>query len=239
MRNHGEQHILGSSSAIHFTNRLDPRSEALEPSAEQANVPILPSRPISSKVPDLPPYDQVLQFYAAQQTQVNLMFAFLEPDDFQRKLDVVYSAGLDLARRDHVLSLCQVLLVVAFGMMYSVNTWASKDGPPGFTYFKQALMFVPAVYEGGSVQLVEVICYCAYYLSTINKHDTAFLYVSLTLLAMPIKRWLTMTRLALEYEWLFHSASTRLSTTHPWIKQKPVTHGEYGGLYMASTGSCP
>jgi len=38
---------------------------------------------------------------------------------------------------------CQVLMIFAYGMMYSVNQWVGYDGPPGFAYFEQAMRFLP------------------------------------------------------------------------------------------------
>ena len=84
------------------------------------------------------------------------------------------TADLD---REECLIYSQVLLVISFGLMYSVNQWSGDEGPPGFKYFQHALQFLPDIHEEGSIFFVEVLCYVAYYMQNLNRRDAAFIYV--------------------------------------------------------------
>lgn len=79
--------------------------------------------------------------------------------------------------RDACLSYCQVLLILAFGQLYSVNQWTSFDGPPGFEFFTHALQFLPDIHEEGSVLFVGVLALVGYFMQNLNRRDAAFLYV--------------------------------------------------------------
>lgn len=93
----------------------------------------------------------------------------------------MYASPPDPASRDDCLVYCQILLVFAFGQMYSVNQWTGTEGPPGFHYFKHALQFLPEAREDGSILFAEVLAYVAYYMQTINRRDSAYLYIGLAL----------------------------------------------------------
>jgi hypothetical protein len=69
------------------------------------------------------------------------------------------------------------MLVLAYGQMYSINQWVGHDGPPGFSYFIQALRYLPSVHEEGSLHFVEVLCLLGYFMQNLNRHAQAFLYV--------------------------------------------------------------
>lgn len=125
----------------------------------------------------MPPFDFAKRLFWVQYTYIGTIFSLIHPVDFEERLKTVYNQPPDFSSRESCLVYCQVLLVVAFGLMYSVNQWSGDDGPPGFKYFKHALRFLPDIHEEGSIFFVEVLCYVAYYMQNLNRRDSAFLYV--------------------------------------------------------------
>lgn len=127
----------------------------------------------------LPPFHFAKRLYAAQYAYIGTIFSFTDPASFEQDLREFYEKTPDLTDRNVRLSYCQILLVLAFGQMYSVNQWMSHDGPPGFEYFQQALQLLPGLHEQGSVTFVEVLSLVGYFFQNLNLRDVAFLYVSL------------------------------------------------------------
>ncbi|RAK98455.1 transcription factor domain-containing protein [Aspergillus ibericus CBS 121593] len=178
----GEHHYVGASSTTHLAKRLNPTSTNLawdvrplydDPSSLRRSVP--------RSLPQLPPFEYAKRLYWVQYVYIGTIFSLIQPHDFEERLHIVYSQPPDLLNRESCLVYCQVLLVIAFGLMYSVNQWSGDDGPPGFRYFKHALRFLPDIHEEGSIFFVEVLCYVAYYMQNLNRRDAAFLYIGLAL----------------------------------------------------------
>ena len=138
-------------------------------------------RPLISVPPQLPPYDFAKRLYAAQHMYIGTIFSFAEPKVFDKRLQSVYTHDPDFSDHEECLSYCQILLVLAYGQMYSVNQWAGYDGPPGFHYFMQALQILPDIHEEGSILFVEVLSLVGYYMQNLNRRDAAFLYIGLAL----------------------------------------------------------
>lgn len=134
-------------------------------------------RPHISALPQLPPYEQAMRLHAAQYQYIGTIFSFLETRAFSERLKRIYSEPLDFTDREACLSHCQVLLCLAYGQMYAINQWTGNDGPPGFTYFKQALQFLPDIHEEGSDLFIEVLSLVGYFMQNLNRRDAAFLYV--------------------------------------------------------------
>lgn len=132
---------------------------------------------MTSALPQLPPFEFAKRLFWVQYAYIGTIFSLINPTEFEERLDVVYHRPPDYSHRETSLVYCQVLLVIAFGLMYSVNQWSGDDGPPGFKYFKHALRFLPDIHEEGSIFFVEVLCYVAYYMQNLNRRDAAFLYV--------------------------------------------------------------
>lgn len=103
------------------------------------------------------------------------VFSLIDPATFENRLNQVYD-NVDTTG-EHRLVCCQVFLVIAHGLMYSVNQWSGDDGPPGFRYFQHALKFLPDIHGGRSILFVEVLYYVSCYMQSISHHDAAFLYV--------------------------------------------------------------
>ena len=136
-----------------------------------------PRRASISMLPQLPPYDFAKTLFAAQHMYIGSIFSFLRPDDFETRLHWMYTELPEFDDIEDRLMYCQMLMVFAYGTMYSVNQWAGNDGIPGFHFFIQALDFLPELHEDGSVLFVEVLSLIAYYLQNLNRRDKAFLYV--------------------------------------------------------------
>jgi proline utilization trans-activator len=126
----------------------------------------------------LPPFDFAKRLYAAQYSYIGTIFSFTDPGSFEENLREFYEREPDFTDRNDRLAYCQILLVLAFGQMYSVNQWTSHNGPPGFEYFQQALQLLPDIHEQGSVTFVEVLSLVGYFFQNLNLRDVAFLYVS-------------------------------------------------------------
>ncbi|OIW31502.1 hypothetical protein CONLIGDRAFT_611544 [Coniochaeta ligniaria NRRL 30616] len=179
----GQYHYMGNSSSTYIANRLNPTTETLAwhnyPHYEDTSW--LRRPPLMPEMPQLPPFDFAKRLYQAQHAYIGTIFSFLDEHSFHQRLKHVYASPPDPANRDDCLVYCQILLVFAFGQMYSVNQWTGNEGPPGFHYFKYALQFLPDAREDGSILFTEVLSYVAYYMQTINRRDSAYLYIGLAL----------------------------------------------------------
>ncbi|RMZ91631.1 hypothetical protein DV736_g1127, partial [Chaetothyriales sp. CBS 134916] len=178
----GQYYYQGNSSSTYIANRLNPTAETLAwhmyPHYDDASWLRRPSNP---EMLPLPPVEFAKRLYAAQHAYLGTIFNFLTDQDFNQRLQRVFSRPPDVSNKEECLIYCQVLLVFAMGQMYSVNQWTGNDGPPGFSYFKNALEFLPNVHEDSSVLFVEVMCYVGYYMQTLNRRDAAYLYLGLAL----------------------------------------------------------
>ncbi|GES59638.1 C6 transcription factor [Aspergillus terreus] len=178
----GEHQFVGPSSATHLAKRLNPTSGNLAWDIRPLyNDPTSLRQSASRSLPQMPPFEFAKRLFWVHYTYIGTIFSLIQPRDFEERLHVVYNQPPDFSNRESCLVYCQVLLVIAFGLMYSVNQWSGDDGPPGFKYFKHALRFLPDIHEEGSIFFVEVLCYVAYYMQNLNRRDAAFLYIGLAL----------------------------------------------------------
>lgn len=178
----GEHQYVGASSATHLARRLNPASSNLAWDVRPLyDDPSSLRRPVSTTLPQLPPYDFAKRLFWVQYAYIGTIFSFIQPSEFEERLDFVYNHPPDFSNQQACLTYCEILLIIAFGLMYSVNQWSGDDGPPGFKYFKHALRFLPDIHEEGSIFFVEVLCYVGYYMQNLNRRDAAFLYTGLAL----------------------------------------------------------
>ncbi|KNG89755.1 C6 transcription factor [Aspergillus nomiae NRRL 13137] len=178
----GEHQFVGASSATHLAKRLNPTSTNLAWDVRPLyDDPSSLRRSMTRGLPQLPPLEFAKRLFWVQYAYIGTIFSLIHPQDFEERLQVVYNQPPDFSNRELCLVYCQALLVIAFGLMYSVNQWSGDDGPPGFKYFKHALRFLPDIHEEGSIFFVEVLCYVAYYMQNLNRRDAAFLYIGLAL----------------------------------------------------------
>jgi hypothetical protein len=173
---------MGNSSSTYIANRLNPTAETLAwhkyPHYEDSNWTRRVNKP---ELPQLPPREIAKRLYLAQKAYIGTIFSFLSDSAFYSRLELVYNGSLDYTDREDRLTYCQTLLVFAFGQMYSINQWVGAAGPPGFTYFKQALDFLPNMYEEASILFIETLSYVAYFMQTINRRDAAYLMIGTAL----------------------------------------------------------
>ncbi|CAG8900766.1 unnamed protein product [Penicillium egyptiacum] len=178
----GEHHFVGASSTTHLAKRLNPSSTSLAWDVRPLyDDPSSLRRAVGGSLPQLPPFEFAKRLFWVQYAYIGTIFSLIKPLEFEERLDLVYHQPLDFAHRESCLVYCQILLVISFGLMYSVNQWIGEEGPPGFKYFKHALRFLPDIHEEGSILFVEVLCYVAYYMQNLNRRDAAFLYIGLAL----------------------------------------------------------
>lgn len=134
-------------------------------------------RPSITENIKLPPISIARRLFAAQFTYIGTIFAFVQPELFEKQLRQAYLGPPSTEDRDACLSYCQVLLILGFGQLYDVNTWISVEGPPGFEYFTHALQFLPDMHEEGSVLFVGVLALVGYFLQNLRRMDAAFIYM--------------------------------------------------------------
>lgn len=177
-----ELDFMGNSSSTYIANRLNPTAETLAwhkyPHYDDTS---WTKRLNNPALPQLPPFEIAKRLFASQHAYIGTIFSFLTESAFDARLQLVYSRSMNPANQEERLIYCQVLLALAFGQMYSINQWVSKEGPPGFTYFKHALDFLPNIYEEGSILFIEVLSYVAYFMQTINRRDAAYLMIGTAL----------------------------------------------------------
>lgn len=183
----GKPQYLGNSSSTILGRRLrdmigilSSDNEALDIDRESLGYnhsALKQRRPSTAESIRLPPLSIAKRLFAAQFTYIGTIFAFVQPELFEKQLQYAYRGPPRIEDRDGCLSYCQVLLILAFGQLYSVNQWTSFDGPPGFEYFTHALQFLPDIHEEGSVLFVGVLALVGYFMQNLNRRDAAFLYV--------------------------------------------------------------
>ncbi len=179
----------GPGSADYFLNHLkryfpdvQPDEPPIEVTANFYASDALPSRRslVLTQV-RLPPLDVARRWFAAQYTYIGTIFAFTDPASFEHDLLAAYQGQPDLLDKDSCLTYAKVLIILAFGKLYSVNKWIDYQGPPGFEYFSQALELLPDAHEEGSILCVETLTLVGYFLQNMNRHDAAFLYIGMAL----------------------------------------------------------
>ncbi|EJP69514.1 fungal specific transcription factor [Beauveria bassiana ARSEF 2860] len=126
----------------------------------------------------LPPLQVARRLFAAQYSFIGPIFAFTESkDEFEKSLFKAYVGLPDEGSREDCLHYAKLLLILAFGQMYSVNQWVDCRGPPGFAYFSEALSLLPETHEDGSLLCVEILALAGYFLQNTNKRDAAFQFI--------------------------------------------------------------
>lgn len=126
----------------------------------------------------LPPIDMARRLFAAQYMYIGTIFAFTDPrESFERLLLEAYGGLPDPADKTACLEHAKVLIVLAFGQLYSVNQWVDFRGPPGFDYFRDALNLLPETHEEGSILCVETLALAGYFMQNMNRRDAAFQYI--------------------------------------------------------------
>lgn len=126
----------------------------------------------------LPPIDMARRLFAAQYMYIGTIFAFTDPrESFERLLLEAYSGLPDPSDKTACLEYAKVLIVLAFGQLYSVNQWVDFRGPPGFDYFRDALNLLPETHEEGSILCVETLALAGYFMQNMNRRDAAFQYI--------------------------------------------------------------
>lgn len=129
----------------------------------------------------LPPMDVARQLFSAQYTYIGTIFSFTDPAAFERLLQESYRGPPDMADSDACLAHAKLLVILAFGKLYSVNQWIDYNGPPGFEYFTHALELLPDMHDEGSTLFVETLALVGYFMQNLNRRDAAFLYVGMAL----------------------------------------------------------
>ncbi|XWW99570.1 hypothetical protein V2A60_007580 [Cordyceps javanica] len=125
-----------------------------------------------------PPPHVARRLFAAQYSFIGPIFAFTESkEEFEESLFKAYGGLPDATDREGCLNYAKLLLILAFGQMYSVNQWVDFKGPPGFAYFSEALSLLPETHEDGSLLCVETLALAGYFLQNMNRRDAAFQFI--------------------------------------------------------------
>ncbi|KAF4585962.1 fungal specific transcription factor [Ophiocordyceps camponoti-floridani] len=126
----------------------------------------------------LPPPDTARWLFLAQHVYIGTIFSFTESlEAFEQMLGEAYHGPPDPCDREACLKYAKVLLVLAFGQLYSVNQWVGFRGPPGFDYFADSLGLLPETHEEGSLGGVEALALAGYFMQNMNRQDAAFQYL--------------------------------------------------------------
>ena len=161
---------------------------------------MLPRKPATGRdIIELPPVDVARHYFFSQHMYIGTIFAFSDPEAFEKQLDHAYEhSPPDLGDAHSCLTYAKVLMILALGRLYSVNRQTEKtektekveetseslkeeDHPPGFVYFSNALALLPDVHEPGSILGVQTFAYVGYFLQNMNRRDAAFLYIGIAL----------------------------------------------------------
>lgn len=177
----GKYQFLGPASSDFLATQLNPASRgsvALDASPlYHTDLPL--RRKEDPALPGLPPLNTARRWYDAQFAYIGSIFNFIQPKYFEGRLAEVYDGPPDTGSREDCLLYCQILLILAFGQMYSLNAWASEDGPPGFPYFQAAMRLLPDIHEEGSILFVEVLGLVAYFMQILNRRHVPDIYVEM------------------------------------------------------------
>ncbi|CAN8105390.1 unnamed protein product [Discula destructiva] len=166
---------FGKVSLLEVHDELDQHAELFDREA-------LPSRRLSNRGPmRLPPIDIARKLFAAQYTYIGTIFSFTDPAAFERLLQQAYREPPDVGDQEACLAHAKLLVILAFGKLYSVNQWIDYSGPPGFEYFTHALELLPDMHDEGSTLFVETLALVGYFMQNLNRRDAAFLYVGMAL----------------------------------------------------------
>lgn len=167
----GKYQFLGPASSDFLATQLDSAHEAtaaLDSSPfHRTDLPLRRKQDLT--LPGLPPLTTARRWYAAQFAYIGSIFNFIQPKYFESRLTKVYGRSPNTSSREDCLLYCQILLILAFGQMYSLNAWATDDGPPGFSYFQAAMSLLPDIHEEGSLLFVEVLGLVAYFMQILNR----------------------------------------------------------------------
>lgn len=126
----------------------------------------------------MPPIQIAKRFFSAQYSFIGPIFSFTESqEEFEHVLYAAYKELPDPLDREACLAYAKMLLILAFGQLYSVNQWVDFRGPPGFDYFTEALNLLPETHEEGSVLCVEALALAGYFMQNMNRRDAAFQYI--------------------------------------------------------------
>ncbi|KAF3051000.1 Transcriptional activator [Didymella keratinophila] len=129
----------------------------------------------------LPPLDVARRLFAVQYTYIGTIFSFTDPEAFEQSLLEAYQGLPESADSESRLAYAKVLMILAFGKLYSINQWIDFKGPPGFDYFTAAVDLLPDVHEQGSILYAETLAYVGYFMQNMNRRDAAFLYIGMAL----------------------------------------------------------
>lgn len=161
---------------------LEVDDESLDQHVDFYDREALPSRRLSTQgTMRLPPIDIARQLFAAQYTYIGTIFSFTDHAAFERLLQDAYRGPPDLADQHACLAQSKLLVILAFGKLYSVNQWIDYSGPPGFEYFTHALELLPDMHDDGSTLFVETLALVGYFMQNLNRRDAAWLYVGMAL----------------------------------------------------------
>ncbi|KAJ2897697.1 Proline utilization trans-activator [Zalerion maritima] len=143
---------------------------------------LLPSRRMmGTGYVDLPPIEVARENFRAQYEYIGTIFSFCPPAEFEELLEHGYALQCRASTLDmgSGLAFAKLLVLLAFGQLYSINKWVGRNGPPGFDLFTAATQYLPELHEDGSILFVETLALIGYFMQNLNRRDAALLYVGL------------------------------------------------------------
>lgn len=141
---------------------------------------IVPSRTKVGPRVSLPATKQAARLlFNDQFSYIGTIFAFADRTRFEQLLDEVYSRRLDITDSASCLAHAKLLVIMAFGQLYSVNQGLGSVSMPGSEYFAAAVQLLPEIHGPPSIRFVETLCLIGYFMQNLTYRAAAFAYVGL------------------------------------------------------------
>ncbi|KIV92190.1 hypothetical protein, variant [Exophiala mesophila] len=160
--------------------------------------PTLPSRTSKPVKIRLPPYNHSTYLIQVLETAIGDQQHYFRRRDIRAKLARMHQSP-DSAQSKDQGWLCHWLSIVALGELYSVNMQSQLDPhnslasekavgagvheSPGMEYYQQSVSLLQQVAENPDIQYIETLCLLALYAFSINRINTAYMYVGVCMRA--------------------------------------------------------
>lgn len=164
-----------------MTQKLHNRYPHNAPTLVQKEIyPLKWSSSAATDMPDisgLPSLDHATYLFDTVKFHLGQSYRFFDEETFISQLKEFYHGEPAIIARDDRLWFIQYLLVVSFGTALLCRS--STEDPPGSKFFVRAMSLMPdhASLWKDSLMAIEVLALAALYLYSIDKRESAYIYV--------------------------------------------------------------
>lgn len=180
-----------------------PSLDLTDPALEISIDTILSRPPVSSRTSKpvkirLPPYNHSMHLIQVLESAIGHEQHYFRRRDLRTKVAQMHQSPDSPQSKDQGW-LCHWLAVVALGELYSsdretqvdaqdplesaMSSSASMPDPPGAEYYYQSVSLLQQVAEHPDVQYIETLCLLALYAFSMNRENTAYMYVGVSMRA--------------------------------------------------------